>query len=137
MYNLHTAHSAGIREVVAWYQSRRHRSPYLVPFRPKSPLSQDSDFALSSDLIRHVSRTLLFRWSMLSNHEDPIRNRSKVFGSVNTMVLPEIKGAPRYKITSFAIILAMQELRVAKETFNTEDVHGLLDCRNFFVFEIK
>lgn len=53
------------------------------------------------------------------------------------MVLPEIKGAPRYKITLFAIILAMQELRVAKETFNTEDVHGLLDCRNFFVFEIK
>lgn len=73
----------------------------------------------------------------MSNHEDLIRNRSKVFGSVNTMVLPEIKGAPRYKITSFAIILAMQELRVAKETFNTEVVHGLLDCRNFFVFEIK
>lgn len=41
-------------------------------------------------------------WSKLSNHEKPIKKRSKVPASVNTMVLPQIKGAPRYKFLKFA-----------------------------------
>lgn len=68
------------------------------PIQTKVSIVYDSDFFLSFDLIRHVSFPPLSKWSKLSNHEDPIGKRSKVPGFVNTMVLPKIKGAPRYKI---------------------------------------